>query len=140
MNQLPENPLTNRRVLLVEDCPDQQRLMLHWLRIIGAEVTLECNGQAAVDSILKRGKKFDVIIMDFAMPVADGMEATSQLRDALIDTPIVAVTAHHSEELEMLWRAHGCNGYLRKPFGFSDLVKELIVCIYNNAALEQLSQ
>ena len=115
MKWVRSKKIANKRVLLVEDCPDQQRLMAHLLEVGGAKVTLECNGKAAVDRVLEDPQAFDVIIMDFYMPLTDGMQATKMLRDAGVTTPIVAVTSHHSDHLKQMWHMFGCSAYLEKP-------------------------
>jgi PAS domain S-box-containing protein len=57
----------NWRVLLVEDCPDQQRLTCRFLKGHVAEVDLECNGDASVDLVyraIREKNRFDLIILD----------------------------------------------------------------------------
>ena len=107
--------LEGQRVLLAEDCPDQGRLYLEFLRQAGAEVTLECSGQSAVDAVRKMPTHYDAVVMDFQMPELDGLDATKQLRELGYSGPIIAVTAFGSDELRSSWRQAGCVDFLEKP-------------------------
>jgi CheY-like chemotaxis protein len=107
--------LEGRQVLLVEDCPDQGRLYLKFLQMAGAEVTLECTGQSAVDAVRKSPELFDAVVLDFQMPEMDGLDATKCLRELGYGGAILAVTAHGSEELKQSWFRAGCNDFLEKP-------------------------
>lgn len=116
------SPLEELRVLLAEDCVDQQRLYLKFLRDAGADVVLECNGNAAIDAARKTPAAFDAVVMDFRMPELDGLEATRGLRELGYYGPIIAVTAHASPELEQAWYQAGCDSFLTKPLQKRELV------------------
>lgn len=133
MAQVDRQIIEDVRVLLVEDCPDQQRLVLKILERGGAKVTLECNGQAAVRRVTRGPQDFDVVVMDFFMPLTDGLQATRMLREAGFKIPIIAVTAHHSAQLESMWQMFGCNAYLQKPLNPME-VQELVASLANKFA------
>ena len=60
-------------------------------------MTVKENGQLGMDEALsqwRNGRPYNVILMDMQMPVLDGYQATSGLRDAGYDHPIIALTAH----------------------------------------------
>ena len=115
-------PLADLRILLVEDSPDQQRLYLAMLRDAGADVRLECNGEAAVETALAASLEFDVIIMDMVMPLLDGIAATRQLRRQGYAGPILAFTAKPEEHTRDIWFQAGCNAYLSKPLAMPTLI------------------
>ncbi len=105
-------------ILLVEDGPDNQRLFNHLLTKAGARVTLAANGQEGLAAVLRKkrdGESFDLILSDMQMPVMDGYEATRRMRDAGIDTPIIALTANAMQEDRDKCLAAGCNDFLKKP-------------------------
>jgi len=118
----------NCRILLVEDGPDNQRLITFILRKAGAEVTVAENGQAAVYLALaaqRVNNPFDVILMDMQMPVMDGYEATRSLRNAGYTKPIIALTAQAMREDYKNCIDAGCDGYLAKPINRIDLLQSL---------------
>ncbi|MBI1345981.1 response regulator [bacterium] len=110
--------LDGRRVLLVEDSADNQRLLSYLLVKAGAQLTIAENGQIAVTEILQAAPTehaFEIVLMDMQMPVMDGYTATQQLRAAGYQGPIVALTAHAMQGDREKCLAVGCNEYLCKP-------------------------
>jgi CheY-like chemotaxis protein len=135
--ELPSMLLDGKRILLVEDNPDQQRLYLNFLLKAGASVTLECNGHSAVQTARKAdydGEPFDAAVMDLYLFQSDGMQAT---RSILQDDPsiaIVAITAKGSPEIEHAWRLAGASDYLNKPIERQRLIDSLARCIAEKQA------
>jgi CheY-like chemotaxis protein len=116
------------RVLLVEDDELIRRLILTVLKRAGADVSVACNGQDAVETALAAraaGMPFDVVLMDLMMPVMDGLEATRCLRNSEYTGPIVALTADGMRETRDLCTEAGCDGYLTKPIQADQLVNEV---------------
>ncbi len=120
--------LRNKRVLIVEDCPDQQRLLLHILQKEGAEVDLECSGAAALDSLRKRqreAKQYHAVLMDLILEEEDGITATRAIRAYEPLLPVIAITANGSAEVERKWRLAGCCAYLEKPVSRATLIQSI---------------
>ncbi|MFK7789976.1 MAG: ATP-binding protein [Phycisphaeraceae bacterium] len=106
------------RVLVAEDGPDNQRLIIHHLKKMGMAVELCENGKDAMDKAIEQhdaGMPFDVILMDMQMPVMDGYTATQKLRQKGYTSPIVALTAHAMQGDRQRCLAAGCDGYETKP-------------------------
>jgi len=123
----PSNPTSTKtyfgRVLIAEDAPANQKLILILLRKVGLEPVLVEDGKQAVEAAT--GQSFDLIFMDMQMPVMNGYEATEALRRKGITTPIVALTANAMQGDEEKCLAAGCDGYLSKPIGQDKLHKVL---------------
>jgi PAS domain S-box-containing protein len=110
--------LAGRRILLVEDFPENQKLLAFLLRERGAEVQIAGDGEqgvAAAVAARASGRSIDLILMDMQMPVLDGYAATSQLRSLGITTPIIALTAYAMAEDRRHCLAAGCSEYISKP-------------------------
>jgi len=113
------------RVLLVEDGPDNQRLICRILQRAGLDVVLAENGQQALLQILGTDSvgiapvpvrtAYDVVLMDMQMPVIDGFEATRRLRRAGYVGPIVALTAHAMAQDVHACLDAGCDAHIPKP-------------------------
>ena len=117
------------RLLLVEDSPDNQLLIGHFLRRLGAEVHVADNGQSGLDLALNAeadGQPFDLILMDMQMPVLDGYSAVRRLRGLGYAHPIVALTANAMGGDQQKCLAAGCDDYATKPINRTQLF-ELIV-------------
>jgi signal transduction histidine kinase len=112
-------------LLLVEDSPDTQRLLRWMLEKAGARVSVAPHGRAAVEAALAAVERepFDLILMDMQMPVCDGYEATRELRERGYRGPVVALTAHATEEDRERCVAAGCNDYLTKPIDRAGLIE-----------------
>ena len=125
--------LRNRRILVVEDCPDQQRLLLNRLQEQQAEVELECNGAAAVDTVRRNQRMarhpFDAVIMDLFLDEDNGITATRAIKAIEPYLPIIAITANGSPQIEVEWREAGCTAYFDKPLDYKVLIDQLAKAI-----------
>ncbi len=104
----------DHHVLVVEDGPDNQRVIRHILEKAGCHVTVAANGAEGLE-LARKQPPFDVILMDIQMPVLDGLEATRRLRASGYAGRIIALTAHAvDQERERALRA-GCDDFATKP-------------------------
>lgn len=108
----------NAKILVAEDDPENRRVICLRLSMMGAAVTLAQNGLEAVEqarAARDNGDPFDLVLMDMQMPVLDGYEATSTLRDEGFRAPVVAVTACVLPEDRDECLAFGCDAHVGKP-------------------------
>ena len=105
-----------RTVLVVEDNDINAQIANELLAQAGLAVRVASNGLAAVDEVRAGG--VDLVIMDVQMPVMDGLEATTRIRDlgySPESLPILAMTAHADAASRMEGKNVGMNDYLTKP-------------------------
>ena len=105
-----------KHVLLAEDHPDTAEVVKFGLERLGYDVAVAENGLEAVEKATSEPP--DLIVMDMMMPVMDGLQATSQIRQnpKTKDIPVLVATARSSPEDEEKCLMSGCNGYIAKPF------------------------
>ncbi len=112
-------------ILLVEDESDLRQMYAEHFVLSGFDVIEAGNG---ADAISSTGANFpDVVLMDLALPVMDGWEATRQLKNdaRTAHIPVVALTAHDgSGELQRATRA-GCDWFVPKPCPPDALITEI---------------
>ena len=115
------------RVLLAEDHPINQKVATRMLEGQGHEVTVVGNGRLAVEALAPG--RFDVVLMDLAMPEMGGFEALEVIRsrqpDGGLRVPIVALTAHAMAGDRERCLAAGFDDYLAKPVQAEALAKAL---------------
>ena len=122
----PSRPLEGRRILLVEDGRDNQRLIGFLLRRAGASVTAAFNGREGLETTLESvasGEPFDLVLMDMQMPVMDGYSATRAMRERGVRLPVVALTAHALEEDRQRCLEAGCDDFASKPLDFRAFIE-----------------
>ncbi len=112
-------------ILVVEDNPVNQKLIVIFLQKAGFNVTVAGNGKEAVD-IVSGGKSFDIIFMDIHMPVMDGVSSTKEIRAMGITIPIIALTANVIKEDMDNFIASGMNSHIAKPINFNKLQEVLL--------------
>jgi signal transduction histidine kinase/CheY-like chemotaxis protein len=104
-------------VLLAEDNRVNQRLAARLLEKRGHVVVLAENGARALEVLEQQS--FDIILMDVQMPVMDGVQATTAIREKERTTgthiPIIAMTAHAMEGDRQRFLGSGMDGYISKP-------------------------
>lgn len=112
--------------LLVEDDDAIARLAEHHLGLLNVEVSRARHGKEAVDRVTRR--RFDCILMDMEMPIMNGWDAVTAIREQGYSGRIIAVTALNGPEDEQRCLEVGCNDYLAKPVmptTFKKLVEQL---------------
>ncbi len=112
--------------LIVEDNSVNQIILKKLLLKHGAQVTVVENGQEALAAC--RNIHFDMVLMDWHMPVMDGFEATRQIRQQLDhyqEVPIIGVTANVIDSETDSHLQAGMNDVLTKPIKREELVPKL---------------
>ncbi len=115
----------SKRILVVEDHPDNRQIIRDVLSATDYEVAEAENGEEALVAVAKQ--RPDLILMDIQLPILDGYEATRRIKadPALRSIPIIAVTSYAlSGEAEKA-REAGCDDYVPKPYSPRELLAKI---------------
>ncbi|MDH4128255.1 MAG: response regulator, partial [Spirochaetota bacterium] len=130
MQYTAENNIESFHILLAEDNVVNQKLVVNLLKKVGHSVVATENGKIALQALER--ENFDLILMDIQMPVMDGFETTSIIREKEKKTgqhiPIIALTAYASENDKKRCIDAGMDSYVSKPIQTKqlfDTIKEL---------------
>lgn len=110
---------------MVEDNVLNQRIVLFSLKKLNHEVIIANNGLEALEKF--REDKYDVVLMDIMMPIMDGLEATTKIREEedlkQTDkrTPIIALTANTMDNDRTKCLSYGMDEFMSKPFDIEKL-------------------
>ena len=125
------------RILVVEDEALIRLDLVEMLRELGYDVVGEAaDGQSAVDRAAEL--RPDVVILDVAMPVRDGLSAAEEIIEADL-AAVVMLTAFSQAETVSRAAQAGVLGYLVKPFSASDLAPAIEVAVARRAQMQALS-
>jgi len=116
-------------VLIVDDAMSNRKLLGRLLKIKGHETAEAENGQIAVDMVKEAeatNNHYDLVLMDYEMPVMIGPVAAKEIRNNGSDVFIIGVTGNLMPEDVTYFRQCGSNAVLPKPFRMSEL-EEIII-------------
>jgi CheY-like chemotaxis protein len=106
------------KILVVEDSPINQQVMIYFLESKGFECDLATSGAQALT--LVHTNEYDLIFLDLRIPNLDGFAAARAIRDTGCSIPIIAVTASALPEDEKNAMDAGMNAFMTKPFSRAD--------------------
>ncbi len=113
--------LEEMKVLVAEDNEINQIVIQEMLKNLGVKAVVVENGKLALAAV--QAQTFDLVLMDYQMPVMDGYEATALIRKipGLNNLPIIALTADVMPEDKARALSAGCNTHLAKPLDMTKL-------------------
>ncbi len=114
-------------ILIADDNQINVRVLENILKKAGCSFKVSYTGEQAVE--MAAAEKYDLILMDFQMPVYNGMEATEMIRSGdghCKNTPIYAISADIFEESRKKSVKCGMNGFIMKPFVMEEIFTVLL--------------
>lgn len=124
----------DRKILLVEDNPDDELLALRALKKnnIANEVVVAHDGQEALDYLFSEGSYAgqeiplpEVILLDLKLPKVDGLEVLRRIRadERTRRVPtVILTTSNETVDIETSYD-RGCNSYIRKPVDYEQFLE-----------------
>ena len=112
-------------ILLVEDYDDAREMYAEMFKFAGHRVATACNGQEALD--WASSERFDLIVMDMALPKVDGVTVIKTLRSRpeTRSTPIIALSATVGEHMRKAALEAGADLFCVKPCSPDELESEV---------------
>ena|GEM_PF-2908834 len=123
------------RVLLAEDDEMNQNLIREMLRNLGLDTDVTANGQEALDRLEEAD--FDLLILDMQMPVLDGMQTITRIRqnDRLQNLYVLALTGEAMPGDKEKFLRIGCNDYLAKPLELGVFYRKIYLLVAGKYSL-----
>jgi CheY-like chemotaxis protein len=112
-------------VLIVDDEKEVAATIAEMLRKYGFSTTLCYSGVQAIELYRTEWEKFNIVIIDMAMPDMDGKETYLRLRE--INSSIDAIISSGfalNKDIELTLKA-GCNAFLQKPYSQQELLEQI---------------
>jgi DNA-binding response OmpR family regulator len=111
------------RILIVEDDADVARFLRRGLTEEAYAVDVVDDGEAASEAAAVN--PYDAVILDVALPGADGLEVCRRIRASGSHVPILMLTARDTVDDKITGLDAGADDYLAKPFAFRELLARL---------------
>jgi len=113
--------VVKKKILIVEDNPQNMKLMEMLLEAKGYILLEAIDGEQAMD--VATTERPDLILMDIQLPKMSGLEVTRKLRQlpAFNHIPIIAITAYAMKGDKEKFIKAGCDAYLPKPIDIHEL-------------------
>jgi CheY-like chemotaxis protein len=120
----------DRRLLIAEDNPVNLIILKKNIEQLGYSYSAFEDGKSALNELIINHDQYFAVIMDCEMPILDGFIATQRLREwevlnAKVRLPVIALTAHQTEDVKSKASAHGMEEVLTKPVDKETLKKSI---------------
>jgi two-component system cell cycle response regulator DivK len=121
------------KILLVEDNEDNRDMLTRRLERRGYQLVIAVDGASAVE--MARAEAPDLILMDMGLPVLDGWQATTLIRQMpeTQSIPIIGLSADAMEGDRERGLAVGCDDYDTKPIDINRLLDKINVILEKGA-------
>jgi two-component system, sensor histidine kinase and response regulator len=113
------------QILVVEDNKTNQFIAKSILEQSGFKVVITENGKEGYEFFKNNKTEIDLILMDLHMPVMDGLEASTKIREIDSNVPIIAMTADAITGVETKCKDVGIDYYISKPFDPDQFVETI---------------
>ena len=121
------NEIRRKSFLVVDDCTESRIIIQTILESFGTRVKSVSSGQEALEVLSSSKDLFQLVMLDWLMPVLDGLSTSIKIRTELkLEVPIVMMTAFGNEHERRHAKAAGVNAFLSKPVSPSILFNTIL--------------
>ncbi len=113
------------KVLLVDDDPSVNLSIESSLQVFGLECASFTDPLQALESY--KTNSYDIVVTDFKMPVMDGMELFTKIKEIDKDAYVIMISAFADEKLIQKSLDSGIFAFLKKPINIRELIR---LCVY----------
>ncbi|MCU0455373.1 MAG: response regulator [Bacteroidales bacterium] len=110
-----EIQLADKRIAIVEDDVPSIRYYETLLKSTGADLRVFHTGKEFLDYLSREKERIDLVLMDFLIPLVNGIECIRVFRRERKNVPVLMLTAYSSEQSKTEAYLAGCNEYILKP-------------------------
>jgi len=107
--------LTDKRIAIVEDDVPSIRYYETLLKSTGADLRVFHTGKEFIDYLAREKERIDLVLMDFLIPLVNGIECIRVFRRERKNVPVLMLTANSSQQSKTDAYLAGCNEYILKP-------------------------
>jgi CheY-like chemotaxis protein/two-component sensor histidine kinase len=112
-------------ILLAEDEDAVRVTTAHLLQSAGFSVEVAEDGRSAIDKFRLEPDRYRAVMLDFAMPNADGEEAFLEIRQIRPEAVVLVMSGYSPLQVLARFEDKGLNGFIQKPFQSKDLIAAL---------------
>ena len=111
------------RLLVVDEQPNQARIMAIGLRVEGFDVETAGTSAEALERLA--AQSFDLALVDLMLPGTNGIQLARLARERHPGTRVVLMSAYHLSERQLTRADCGAAGFVPKPLDLSELARFL---------------
>lgn len=141
-DMVPLLPLSNKRVLLIEDQQVNQVIVSQMLSGYGMLVDLASTGIEGIRKLTDND--YDIVVTDIQLPLMDGIELTENIRavESWTDIPVIGLSVQHDLALKHRCLNAGMNAFVHKPVDGLQLLDEIVplVKVERHSRVEKTNQ
>jgi DNA-binding response OmpR family regulator len=126
--------LQYKKIIIVEDDVPSVKYYKTLLKNSGADVKIFTNGKDFIDYFSTTDEKIDLVLIDFLIPLVNGVECIRIFRKDRKDVPVLMISAYYSDNTKNEAYIAGCNEYILKP-----VFPEKIFCLLEKYLRPEIS-
>ncbi|MEB3329452.1 MAG: response regulator transcription factor [Candidatus Sericytochromatia bacterium] len=110
---------------MIEDEEHIARGLQFNLELEGHRVRWLRDGRAALEAVVERRERYDLVVLDLMLPGLSGLDVCRAMRSQGVLTPVLMLTARHHEKDKVQGLQLGADDYVTKPFNLEELLARI---------------